>query len=89
MLGLWFGAQLLSGLLSAGGGPGGVAFWAHVGGFVTGIVLLLAMRPRGLVIWQPPRGGRFSAASPRQFVGRHTFHGSVPDAGPPRFRPWD
>jgi membrane associated rhomboid family serine protease len=90
MLGLWFGGQVISGLLSAGGA--GVAFWAHVSGFLTGIVLLLLMRPRDLVLWRPPRTARFITAPPRNFVGRHTFHGSVPDAGSPRFRrrsPWE
>jgi membrane associated rhomboid family serine protease len=92
LLGLWFAAQLFSGLLAEGGSPGGVAFWAHVGGFVAGIVLLLLIRPRGLEIWRPPRSAGFIAARPRQFIGRHTFHGSVPDSGVSRFRrrgPWD
>lgn len=37
-LGLWFLMQLVSAGLS-GGGAGGIAWWAHVGGFVCGIVL--------------------------------------------------
>jgi membrane associated rhomboid family serine protease len=40
MLGYWFGIQFFSGLVSFGGEMGGVAFWAHVGGFVAGIVLV-------------------------------------------------
>jgi membrane associated rhomboid family serine protease len=39
MLGYWFLLQLLEGMFSLRAG-GGVAFWAHVGGFVAGIVLL-------------------------------------------------
>jgi membrane associated rhomboid family serine protease len=39
MLGYWFFIQLVSGLLSQDD-VGGVAFWAHVGGFVAGIVLI-------------------------------------------------
>ena len=40
VLGLWFVLQLFSGFLSLGGPDvGGVAFWAHIGGFVTGVVL--------------------------------------------------
>jgi len=47
MLGYWFLMQLLSGVLG-GGGPG-VAFWAHIGGFVAGFVLsLLLVSPRSL-----------------------------------------
>ena len=34
MLGYWFLLQLLGGLRR--GGEGGVAFWAHVGGFLAG-----------------------------------------------------
>jgi membrane associated rhomboid family serine protease len=39
MLVYWAGLQLLSGVVSAGEG-GGVAFWAHVGGFVAGVILV-------------------------------------------------
>jgi membrane associated rhomboid family serine protease len=42
-LGYWFILQLGMGLSSLGpeaGQSGGVAFWAHVGGFVTGLVLI-------------------------------------------------
>jgi len=51
-LGYWFAMQLLSGaatsLASYSETQGGVAFWAHVGGFVAGIVLIkiLPERPR-------------------------------------------
>jgi membrane associated rhomboid family serine protease len=41
MLGYWFLIQLLGGLPGvAGDAPGGVAFWAHVGGFVAGALLV-------------------------------------------------
>jgi membrane associated rhomboid family serine protease len=91
MLGLWFAAQLLSGLLSESG-AGGVAFWAHVGGFVTGLALLVLLRPRGLRLWRPPRTAQFAVAAPGGFIGRRTFHGGVPESGTRRFRPpgpWD
>lgn len=39
-LGLWFVLQFLSGLDTLGGGAsGGVAVWAHIGGFLLGMVL--------------------------------------------------
>ncbi len=45
LLGLWFAIQLLQGGLARGGG--GVAFWAHVGGFVAGWALIrLFERPK-------------------------------------------
>jgi len=40
MLGYWFLIQFVSGLTAFGGEVGGVAFWAHVGGFVAGVVLV-------------------------------------------------
>jgi membrane associated rhomboid family serine protease len=41
MLGYWFLLQLVSGLPAlAGDRLGGVAFWAHVGGFVAGLALV-------------------------------------------------
>ena len=39
MLGYWFLLQVLAGLPSVGDSTGGVAFWAHVGGFVAGLGL--------------------------------------------------
>jgi membrane associated rhomboid family serine protease len=45
MLGYWFVLQLLGGLPAlAGDDGGGIAFWAHVGGFVAGVVLLFVFR---------------------------------------------
>ncbi len=41
-LGVWFLSQLSSGLLSLGaaGQFGGIAWWAHIGGFVFGLILV-------------------------------------------------
>ncbi len=47
MIGLWFIIQIFSGIADLGvatAQSGGVAYWAHIGGFVTGIVLVLAFR---------------------------------------------
>jgi membrane associated rhomboid family serine protease len=40
MLGYWLLIQFVSGLAAFGGEIGGVAFWAHIGGFVAGVVLI-------------------------------------------------
>jgi membrane associated rhomboid family serine protease len=52
MLGLWFGLQLVSGLQMDLVG-GGVAYWAHAGGFVAGVVLTLPvfLRRGGAGFW--------------------------------------
>ena len=50
VLGFWIVVQVLSGLLSYGaaakGNGGGVAWFAHIGGFVAGVMLLFLFRPR-------------------------------------------
>ncbi|MEK7349086.1 MAG: rhomboid family intramembrane serine protease [Candidatus Eisenbacteria bacterium] len=46
LIGLWFAIQIVSGLLSLGWSGGGVAWWAHVGGFLVGVVLVRAFMPR-------------------------------------------
>lgn len=60
MLIYWAFIQLASGLMSTGGdNSGGVAFWAHVGGFAAGVVLVSVFRRRDRVAahraahWQP------------------------------------
>lgn len=42
MLGIWFGFQFFGGFTSVGG-EGGVAYWAHIGGFLAGIILTLPL----------------------------------------------
>jgi membrane associated rhomboid family serine protease len=46
MIGFWFVTQLLSGVASIGQTEqtAGVAFWAHIGGFVVGVPLVLLLR---------------------------------------------
>ena len=49
LLGLWILLQFFNGTLSLGGGGGGVAWFAHVGGFLAGMALIHAFvrrRPR-------------------------------------------
>ena len=55
VLGLWIVVQFVSGLVTfsasgSGGATGGTAWFAHIGGFLAGMVLLFLIRPR--------RGGR-------------------------------
>ena len=56
VLGFWFIMQLFSGFMSMGGPDvGGVAFWAHVGGFVAGVIMALPFttkrKPEDAVYW--------------------------------------
>jgi membrane associated rhomboid family serine protease len=62
MLIYWMLLQIVGGF-SAIGDSGGVAFWAHIGGFVAGLVLIKAFaRPNDIAShrthhWQPRRVG--------------------------------
>jgi len=49
VLGFWIVVQVLNGVISARQSvdTGGVAWFAHIGGFVAGVVLLFLFRPRG------------------------------------------
>ncbi len=43
----WFGSQLYSGLFAIqGGGGSGIAWWAHIGGFLFGILMVFFFRTR-------------------------------------------
>jgi len=56
-LGIWFLFQLIPGL--AGGVAGNVAFMAHVGGFIAGLLLAMLFSSLGLISWaEGDRGHR-------------------------------
>ena len=62
MLGYWFLLQLLSGLPRvAGEDMGGVAFWAHVGGFVAGLALVMLFSRSDRVAARARQPNRHSA----------------------------
>jgi membrane associated rhomboid family serine protease len=58
MLGYWFLVQVVGGLGSLGAQGGGVAFWAHIGGFVAGAALVLLFRDPALIARHPHHGWR-------------------------------
>lgn len=66
VLGIWIGFQFVSAFLAAGGVGGGVAWWAHIGGLVAGLILVVPMRRAGVPLLDrglpkaPPRGPRIT-----------------------------
>ncbi|MFQ5789197.1 MAG: rhomboid family intramembrane serine protease [Acidobacteriota bacterium] len=65
-LGLWFLYQFLSGGLSLGmetAQTGGIAWWAHIGGFIAGAVLIWLFRKPGYR--RPVRDTRWASRYPR------------------------
>jgi membrane associated rhomboid family serine protease len=53
LLGLWFFIQIWSGALAGSPAGGGVAFWAHVGGFLAGILLVGLFKKREIRFFNP------------------------------------
>ncbi|PTX56802.1 membrane associated rhomboid family serine protease [Litoreibacter ponti] len=58
MLGVWFALQLFNGVSNLGMTGGGVAYWAHAGGFIVGFALCLPLwlRRGGRDYWQRTDG---------------------------------
>ncbi len=88
VLGIWIGLQFVNVLLEGGAGAegGGVAWWAHIGGFVAGIGLIVPMRRRGVPLLDGL--GRFAGAGPPH-PAASTWpkrRGPVPDSGRHRRR---
>ncbi len=59
VLGLWFLMQVLSGGMSLGRAGGGVAFFAHIGGFVAGMVLIGLLKRPDVRFFSPGRSRRW------------------------------
>jgi membrane associated rhomboid family serine protease len=57
VLGFWFGLQLLSSLMADPNQPG-VAFGAHLGGFVAGLALTPLFKYKRVRLWAQPRHQR-------------------------------
>ncbi len=65
-LGYWFLLQFVQGVVGFGGEGGGVAWWAHIGGFVVGGLVAAVLRgmerlrpaPREIVLQRHRYGGR-------------------------------
>jgi membrane associated rhomboid family serine protease len=56
VLAAWFGLQLLMGTIAAaqavGDSQGGIAFGAHIGGFIAGLVLVAIFKRRNVPLWR-------------------------------------
>jgi membrane associated rhomboid family serine protease len=74
MLVLWFAMQLFAGFATPGDG-GGVAYWAHAGGFVAGVILMLPawLARGGIAFW-----GRTHGQPPHPEATYPTVRSSIP-----------
>jgi len=75
VLGIWFALQVI-GAERAPADTGGVAFWAHVGGFLAGLVLLPIFKRDTVPLFGQTRSRAFALSGPRTFRT-----GRIPDAG--------
>jgi membrane associated rhomboid family serine protease len=57
VLGFWIALQIFSGLGEQSRGGGGVAWWAHIGGFAAGLVLVPLFRKRHIPLFDRPASG--------------------------------
>ena len=55
VLGMWFITQLVSGGMSVGSTGGGVAFFAHIGGFLAGMALIGFFKRKDVRFFSPGR----------------------------------
>lgn len=55
VLGMWFITQVISGGMSAGATVGGVAFFAHIGGFIAGMALIGLFKRKEVRFFSPDR----------------------------------
>ena len=62
LLGLWFLLQVMNALSP---GDAGIAFWAHVGGFIVGMLLVPFLRRPGTPMLQQARSASFSVSRRR------------------------
>jgi membrane associated rhomboid family serine protease len=51
--------QLFSGLATPGSSEGGVAVWAHVGGFVAGLLLIMVFKRSWVEVLEKPKTPAF------------------------------
>ena len=64
VLGFWFVLQFIQDAM-APAGQGGVAHWAHIGGFVAGVILIVVFKHRHVPLFGGPRARPKAQPGPR------------------------
>jgi membrane associated rhomboid family serine protease len=54
VLGFWILIQFVNGSIATGQSVGGVAFWAHIGGFISGVLLVGLFKKSNVRFFNPP-----------------------------------
>ena len=74
VLGVWFILQIVSGAAVPMSEEGGVAFWAHVGGFLAGMAMTPFFKRRDVPLLEPPHSTAWQVRPP-------SSRSQLPDAG--------
>ncbi len=74
VLGVWIGLQFLNAAMDGGSG-GGVAWWAHIGGFVAGAVLIVPFRRKSVPLFDGLAPPLKRARSPKRKPEPHPTRG--------------
>jgi hypothetical protein len=86
VLGLWIVLQLVSAAMDDGVG-GGVAWWAHIGGFVAGVALIPLFKNARVPLFGHGKEGHEKKARGPKFTWRPSLgRGRLPDSGQMRRR---
>ncbi len=84
VLGFWIGFQFLSVTMAAGGAGGGVAWWAHIGGFLAGVILIIPMRRKGVALFsQGQKKFELKLGVEKAPPGTLRRRSRIPDSGGP------
>ena len=86
VLGFWFVLQFVQSAMAPDTGGGGVAYWAHIGGFLAGMVLILFFKDSAVPLF----GGRRQSQRQRQDQRRTrpAVTTRIPRSGSRRRGPW-
>jgi membrane associated rhomboid family serine protease len=71
VLGVWFLLQFAN-VATSGSQQGGTAWWAHIGGFIAGAVLVFVFRRKGVPAFDGI--GRFTPRDPERIVTQERRH---------------
>ncbi len=85
VLGAWFALQIVSGAAVPTSEEGGVAFWAHVGGFVAGMALTPVFKRREVPLFEAPHSRAWEVRAP----GRRSHLPEAGSRGHDRRSPWE
>lgn len=86
VLGFWIGFQFFSAAMAAGGAGGGVAWWAHIGGLIAGVILIIPMRRKGVPLFDKGMK-RFELKLAVEKAPKSRRRSRIPESGKPRGKP--